>query len=318
MSNDNFPQSPGSADDPFTQQNPSPYDPNQPGGYHSGSLDPGGNNPGGRNSNNASPKKTGLGCWFWGCLGTLTFTLLAMVAMGFATYWYLSKQVTKFTDNQPAEIPVVELDEAEMQALQTRLETFTNQVTGEDSETNELTPANSDAEPDAITEAANNPSDSEEPGSQPEPQEADSDESPQAEPVPQIKELVLTANEINALINSEEELRKRVFVRIEDGRLFGTISIPTDMVPGGSGRYLNADGEFDVSMKDGILVVRLVDASVKGERIPDEILEGFSQGNLAKDAYKDTKNAEILRKFESIEVKDDSIILKLKTPESDQ
>ncbi len=36
------------------------------------------------------------------------------------------------------------------------------------------------------------------------------------------------------------------------------------------------------------------------------------QQNLAKDAYKDPKNAEMLRKIESLEIKDGKIILKVR------
>ncbi|TWT95785.1 hypothetical protein [Neorhodopirellula pilleata] len=297
---------------PWTQGNPSsefatagprPYEPgasNAPGG------------PGG------PPRKSGLGCWFWGCLGTLVVTLLAMIGIGFGTYWFLTSQVAKYTDTQPAEIPVVEMEEKELEELQARIEAFTSQVKGETTPTDETETGSTvadestgDDQPTDSEVAAEQPG--EQPAAEPGTQPAGETAAPvAAEP---MKELVLTAEEINALIATEEQLRGRVFVRIEEGRVFGEVSFPTDMVPGGGGRFFNADAEFDVSMQDGILEVRLTDASVKGERIPETVLEGFSQENLAKDAYKDRKNAEILRKFESIEVVDDSIVLKLKEPE---
>jgi len=315
---------------PWTQGNPHsesgtgeprPYQPNapeSPGGATGGFGGPAG----GLGGPAGPPRKSGLGCWFWGCLGTLVVTLLAMIGIGFGTYWFLASQLAKYTDTQPAEIPVVELEEQELEELQARIEAFTNQVKGEanpttdadndetvkedmqtsktegDSGGGEATAAESTAEPDPKTT------------------EAAAAEPTTAEPTTEpMQELVLTAEEINALIAAEEQLRGRVFVRIEEGRVFGEVSIPTDMIPGGGGRFFNADAEFDVSMRDGILEVRLTDASVKGERIPEAVLEGFSQENLAKDVYKDRENAEMLRKFESIEVVDDSIVLKLKKPE---
>ena len=280
---------------------PRPYDPAAPASF-GGPNTPG--DPAG------PPQKSGLGCWFWGCLGTLVFALLAMIGLGFGTYWFLTNQVAKYTDTQPAEIPVVELGEQEFEELQARIEAFTSQVKAEE---------NLEAKP-AVTESASSEevraevAETEKPETDGDSSEvvAESTAQPTAEPMP---ELVLTAEEINALIAAEEQLRGRVFVRIEGGRVFGEVSIPTDMVPGGGGRFFNADAEFDVTMQDGILEVRLTNASVKGERIPEAVLEGLSQENLAKDAYKDRENAEILRKFESIEVVDDSIVLKLKEPE---
>ena len=252
------------------------------------------------------PSKSRLGCWFWGCLGTLVFGLIAMIGIGFGGYWFLTNQVAKYTDTQPAEIPVVEYEEEELQALEARIESFTNQVKGEDAddesaEDGDGSVPSENSDPPAEVDVA-----------------SDDEDSQSAPDVAPIKELSLSADELNALIAKEEQLRGRVFVRIEEGRVFGQVSIPTDMVPGGNGRFFNADGEFDVSMEDGILVVKLTDASVKGQQIPTSVMEGFASENLARDAYKDAKNAEMLRKFESIEVVDDKIVLKLKEPDEDE
>lgn len=267
---------------------PRPYDPSQPAGPI------------------ATPRKTGLGCWFWGCLGTLVFTMLAMIGIGFGAYYFLSGQVAKYTDTQAAEIPVVEMEEAELEELQFRIDTFTNQIQSEADED----------EPPAAEDASNQSFDEQTAGNTASTDGKATPDSvePTAEP---IEELVLTADEINALIGAEEQLRGRVFVRIEDGRVFGEVSIPMDKIPGGRGRFFNADAEFSVAMEDGMLEIHLTDANVKGERIPEAVLEGFSQENLAKDFYKDRKNAEMLRKFETIEVVDDSIVLKLRAKSED-
>ncbi len=126
------------------------------------------------------------------------------------------------------------------------------------------------------------------------------------------QDLVLTADEINALINEEEQLRGRAYVEIKEGKVTGDISVPTDRIPGGKGRFFNASATFDVTLENGVLVVTLADAEVKGERVPQEVIDGMSQENLAKDLYKDPKNAEMIRRFEKIEIQDDKIILKLR------
>lgn len=83
-----------------------------------------------------------------------------------------------------------------------------------------------------------------------------------------------------------------------------------DQLPGGGGRYLNATADFDVSMPGGVLVVTLVDAQVNGSPLPQAIVDGFADENIAKDAYDDPENAEVLRKFESLEIVGDKIILR--------
>jgi hypothetical protein len=126
------------------------------------------------------------------------------------------------------------------------------------------------------------------------------------------EDLVLTADEINALIGKQEQLRGKVFVRIKDGQVSGDLSIPTDPIPGGKGRYFNGSASFNVSMEEGVLIVTLADAEVNGERVPPQAIEALSKENLAREAYKDAKTAEVLRRFESISVEDDKIILKVR------
>ncbi|MCR9207183.1 MAG: hypothetical protein NXI28_03060 [bacterium] len=233
-------------------------------------------------------KKSGWGCVIWGCLGTLTFAIVLLVASVFGAYYLF----TKYTDDRPAEVPVVEWEQERLDELQARIDAFSEQVksgsqddettidgeiTGDELETTDPSPVDADAP----------------------------------------RELRLTSDEINALISANEELRGKAYVRIEESRLYGQITLPTDMIPGGKGRYFNADAEFEVSMDNGVLVVRLTSASVKGEPIPESFMEGLAQQNLAKDAYDDVETAELLRKFDKIEVVDDAIILQLREPDAE-
>jgi len=132
------------------------------------------------------------------------------------------------------------------------------------------------------------------------------------------QDLELTAEEINALIGNDEDLRGRVFVRIANGEVSGDVSIPADFVPGGKGRYFNGSATVDVSMEGGVLIVTLVDADVNGKKLPDEITDALANENLAKEVYKNKEHAEVLRKFEKISVEGDKILLKVRRPEETQ
>lgn len=127
--------------------------------------------------------------------------------------------------------------------------------------------------------------------------------------------LALTEKELNALIaNSPDfaELKDRVYVAIAGDQLKGQVSIPIDRFPIGrtKGRYLNGAAGIKVSMENGVLLVTLQSLEVKGEPVPEQFLSALRQQNLAQEVYKDVQRAELLRKLESVEVKDDALQLK--------
>ncbi|MGD0040841.1 MAG: hypothetical protein ABSE84_10580 [Isosphaeraceae bacterium] len=76
------------------------------------------------------------------------------------------------------------------------------------------------------------------------------------------------------------------------------------------GRYLNGEAELKASLSDGNLVVTLETLEVNGKRPPERFLSELRKQNLAKDAYENPKNVEMIRRFESLEIKDGKIILK--------
>lgn len=118
--------------------------------------------------------------------------------------------------------------------------------------------------------------------------------------------LVLTSKEINGLIASNEKMSGKVYLTIEDGEISGDISIPDFPM---KGRYLNGSATFIASLENGVLVVTLDQAEANGEPLPDMVMEGLRNENLAADSYDNPKFAKFLRSMESIEVKHDKIIL---------
>jgi len=105
----------------------------------------------------------------------------------------------------------------------------------------------------------------------------DGGEATDGEKLPPPTELILTAEQINALIQSNETFADRAYVEIEDGRIQAKVTIPTDQIPGGAGRHFNADAD--------------------------------------KELYDDANTAKMLHRFESIEVVDDTIRMRLKPTE---
>ncbi len=129
---------------------------------------------------------------------------------------------------------------------------------------------------------------------------------------PPTETLVLTSDDINALLEDDPELKGKAYAKIEGNVVKGEISIPLDAIPGGKGRYLNGEAEFKASLADGVLIVTLDSVEVNGKQIPEEFMKPIRQQNLAKDLYKDEKTSEMIRRLESLEIKDGKIILKVR------
>jgi hypothetical protein len=130
--------------------------------------------------------------------------------------------------------------------------------------------------------------------------------------------LVLTSDDLNALIEEDEDLKGKIFVKIVGDEITGQVSIPLDPLAKGpframfQGRYLNGKADLKASLQNGVLMVTLDSIEVNGKKPPEELLAQLRQENLAKDAHRNPKFAGSIRKLESLEVKDGKIILKVR------
>jgi hypothetical protein len=125
--------------------------------------------------------------------------------------------------------------------------------------------------------------------------------------------LVLSGDDLNALVEEVPALKGRVFFTIEGEKVKGQVSIPLANFMDTSltrGRYLNGEAEFSASLSDGVLVVTLDSIEVNGEHFPEQLMADLRKKNLAKDAYENPENAKMIRRFESLQIKDGKIILK--------
>ena len=129
------------------------------------------------------------------------------------------------------------------------------------------------------------------------------------------RELVLSAADINALLANEpayREFKDRFFVAIDGDRIKGRLSLPLQDVwrLRLKGRYLNGEAGLKVSLENGVLVVTLEQVSVKGKPLPGPLLAELKKQNLAQDILRNPKQAELFRKFDSIQIKDGMVILR--------
>jgi hypothetical protein len=133
-----------------------------------------------------------------------------------------------------------------------------------------------------------------------------------------IEPLVLTSEDLNALIEENPNFKGKIYVKIEGDQVKGQVSYPTDalakipLLSMLKGRYLNGEAGLKASLEDGVLIVTLDSFEVNGQRPPDQLMTELRKQNLAKDAYKEEKASNMIRKIESLQVKDGKIILKVR------
>lgn len=129
-------------------------------------------------------------------------------------------------------------------------------------------------------------------------------------------ELVLTADDLNALISREPQLKGKLFVRIDDDKLKGEISMPLPDI--GvlklKGRYLNGTAAFRVVLSAGLLDVRLDEVLVEKKPLPAVILKELKAQNLAQQYQADPRIVADIAKFESIQITNGGVCLRSAGP----
>ncbi|MFC1757386.1 hypothetical protein ACFL2H_01285 [Planctomycetota bacterium] len=127
--------------------------------------------------------------------------------------------------------------------------------------------------------------------------------------------LVLTADDINALLAQSEYFRGRLAVKIENGQFFAEVSTPTDVIPAADfflrkgGRFFNGSVTADASVVNGQLVVNIDQASVNGESIPEKLMMQVRTENFAKEFNKEQAVTDVLKLFDRGEIDGDRVIL---------
>ena len=126
--------------------------------------------------------------------------------------------------------------------------------------------------------------------------------------------LVLNEREINALITKApnmKDIANKVYVSLDGDQVKGQISLPLDKFGWlGRGRYLNGEATFKVSLQNGVLSVTAQEIQVNGKQLPETVMSGLREKNLAEDVIaKDPQKAEALSKIESIQVHDSLVTI---------
>jgi hypothetical protein len=134
--------------------------------------------------------------------------------------------------------------------------------------------------------------------------------------------LVLSSRDLNTLMLSNtnfKDLKDTVYVEITGDTIKGEVSLPLGKYFRGlpfvhtKGRYLNGVGTFKVGVTNDMPAVYVQTLEVKGKTLPAQFMLQLQGKNMAEDFEKNPTNAAGIGHYESIDVKDGSIVIKAKT-----
>lgn len=137
---------------------------------------------------------------------------------------------------------------------------------------------------------------------------------------PGSRELVLTAHDINSLIQNDREYafwKDKLFIVIEGDQIKGKLSLPLEDIGPFKlkGRYLNGIATLGVSLQNGVLDIKVKDVRVGDKPLPGPLLAQIKSANFADQLQNDPQARNNIQKLESIKVQDGKIVLRARQPE---
>jgi hypothetical protein len=126
----------------------------------------------------------------------------------------------------------------------------------------------------------------------------------------QAAEIELSADDINALIATSDDLRGKVFASIEGNRLRLQASLPIGGVLGRPGYYFNGDVIIELKGAQSLDSAQFSRITINGEQIPTDFLDWKYRSRQLREYLTDQRNA---YEIGAIEIRDSKIILRSHT-----
>src|SRR5262249_27536587 len=125
--------------------------------------------------------------------------------------------------------------------------------------------------------------------------------------------LVLTADELNTLIQQSPEVKGKFHVSMVGDKFKAEMSLPLGELPGFKGRYLNGEADVVATAVDGRPAVHLRNVRVKGLPLPDSSRQVIKQNNLLGEEPPEKADAApqspIVYPLEAISIKDGKLTI---------
>ena len=126
----------------------------------------------------------------------------------------------------------------------------------------------------------------------------------------QSAEIELSADDINALIATSDDLRGKIFTSIEGNRLHLQASLPIGGVLGRPGYYFNGDVIIELNGAQSFDNPQFSGVTINGEKVPSDFLNWKYRSRQLREYLTDQRNA---YEIGTIEIRDGKIILRSHT-----
>lgn len=129
--------------------------------------------------------------------------------------------------------------------------------------------------------------------------------------------LILTGDDLNALVQESAKLKDRVYLTIDDDKVKAQVSLPLDEFFNTRltrGRYLNGEAELKATIQDGEAKIEVESIAVDGKPLPEFVRDMFARPsilNLDKEGDQD----DLLHQIASFEIKDGEIVVTARSAE---
>jgi len=121
--------------------------------------------------------------------------------------------------------------------------------------------------------------------------------------------LVLTDDDLNALIQKNDQIKNWLCCVIQSNQLAIRFSLPVGVLLKGQypGRFLNGVAHLHVSLDESLLNIRVVSIEARGKSLPKLLVNFIRKQNLAKQANANPDFSQILPALDKIEIQDEKI-----------
>ena len=126
----------------------------------------------------------------------------------------------------------------------------------------------------------------------------------------QVAQLELTADDINTLIATNQNMRGKIFVSIDGESLRCQASVPLGQLLGRSGYYFNGDIAVELKSAESLENLQLSRISVNNETVPPGLLNWKYRSKPLRDYLAEYRNGSGVG---TMEIRDAKLILKSRT-----
>jgi len=126
----------------------------------------------------------------------------------------------------------------------------------------------------------------------------------------QPAEIELSADDINALIATSEDVRRKVFASIDGNQLRSQVSLPIGGVLGRPGYYFNGDVVIELKGAESLDSPQFSRITINGEQAPTDFLNWKYRSRQLREYLAEQRNAYDVG---TIEIRDGKVILHSRT-----